>query len=240
MKMVAYKPFENTDDGRQNSFVTIDLNKNNIKVDRNQMLTMKKAVVFGTLQIICAVCVTLISGSDSNVLFFGCMVGVCGSVTILAGMYQSKLYLLIVMLLSFLSMVASIQLLIQSREWIRQDVAKYSVLIVSSLLSIALSISSLVMASNDGGCCGCKVSPNENIIYFKRHLRLERPQFMMEANLKPTSFGPYHQETNRSDDIKYKNDEFAKYLGHLEGPSNPPYLDAESSNSSQNTAIILQ
>ena len=50
-KMVAYKPFENTDEVRQNSFVTIDLNKNNIKVDRNQMLTMKKAVVFGTVTI---------------------------------------------------------------------------------------------------------------------------------------------------------------------------------------------
>ena len=125
------------------------------------------------------------------------------------------------------------------RHWREKSINKYLILLLSGLVECLVSTVTFIMVSQDAGCCGYVVSPNANIVYFKRakiHSKQE-PYFTkgpstifpeaIKNTINPlttfTSIGSIFQSNGQSCHNEFQE---SQHYGEAHyGPCVPPYLD---------------
>ena len=238
--MTSYKPFNNLETQHESSQVNIDLGDNILPpIDiLKRTLTTKWVLCLGFLQIFCAIGPLLV-----GFLWFTLVAGICGLVIFLVGAYPYRGNQILLVLASIASFVASIFLLIYSHSIREEHIGRYVILIMSGVVECLVSVATFIMASRDAGCCGCVVSPNTNVVYFKRgKIKNEQPYFThgpttvfpqsINSTANPlttfTSIGSIFRSNRASNPTSFQDDH--QYGAAQYGPSPPPYLDTSSSS----------
>ena len=172
--MASYKPFQNLPTQTEDNHVHIDLNEDLVLPQigpLRKMLTPKKCIILGCIQILCAVSVL----TTGFLWWFSCIVGSTGILTIFFAIYPYRGNQILVILGSLASIASSFALLYYARKWNGEESTKCAILIATGLVECAVSISCFVLACNDSGCCGCVVSPNSSVVYFGRNKLQDQP-----------------------------------------------------------------
>ena len=237
--MTTYKPFNNLETQHESHQVNIDLSDNILPpiTAFKTTLTFKRAMVLGCLQIICAVWAIMVG----RIWWFSFMEGISGIVVILVGIYPSRINQILLFLSSIASFAVSIVFMISLRHWKEENIPRYVILIIAGLLECLISMSTFIMSSRDAGCLACVISPNTDVVYFKRKdFKRKKPNYVhgvtpeFPKSLKDTnnslstftSIGSIFRSSRPSSNLLFGND---PQFGEVHyGPSPPPYLDSNS------------
>lgn len=239
--MASYKPFQNLQTQTEDNHVHVDLDEDLILpqiAPLSKMLTPKKCIILGCIQILCAVCVL----TTGFLWWFSCIVGSTGILIILAAINPYRGNQILVILTSLASMASSFALLYYARKWNGDESTKCAILITTGLIECVASISCVIMACNDTGCCCCVVSPNSSVVYFGRNKLQDQPysthgfQSTTPSELNASNYltklknmGSIYRQKDLSNN-SCKKDGDGQYIGAHHGPSHPPYLDCNSNN----------
>ena len=234
--MATYKPFNNLETQHESHHVNIDLSDNILPPINTfkTSLTFKRAMILGIIQIICAVWAILVG----RIWWFTFMEGTCGIVVILVGIYPYRVNQILLVLLSIASFAVSILFMMYLRNWKEENICRYVILIIAGLLECLISMSTFIISSRDAGCFSCVVSPNTNVVYFKRRCLQDKqsnfshgPTLVFPKSTKDaktplstfTNIGSIFRSNTPS-----RNVELREYGEVHYGPSPPPYLDRSS------------
>ena len=129
------------------------------------------------------------------------------------------------------------------QHWKEKSINKYLILLLSGLIECLVSTVTFIMVSQDAGCCGYVVSPNANIVYFKRAKIQSKqepyftkgPSTIFPEAIKNTknplttftSIGSIFRLNNSSCHTEYQGGQ--NYGDVPYGPCVPPYLDPNAS-----------
>ena len=142
------------------------------RTSEKNKLTKKRSIVLGFLQAVTAISVTGITFTHMNGhiesrgpndwpfwdywIWFGITFGFSAFFTILAGVKPSRGMVVAVIIVSIISIVASLWLLLFSLSWYYKDHITGITLLVTGLLQGVVSFTCLVLAADDGCCTCCK------------------------------------------------------------------------------------
>ena len=235
--MTTYKPFNNLNTQHESHQVNIDLSDNVLPPINTikTALTLKWALILGCIHLICAVSVLL----TGFIWWFVLVAASFGLLVILGGIYPNRFIRILLILSSMVSIIVSVIFLIYMRHWREKSINKYSILLLSGLIECLVSTVTFIMVSQDVGCCGYVVSPNTNIVYFKRaKVQSKQPPYFTQGpstifpeaikNTKNslttfTSIGSIFRFNGQTCHNEFQD---GQHYGEVHyGPCVPPYLD---------------